>query len=239
VLAAGLLALAGCGDKDAPAAPDNARLLTPAAVLAAFRNDLSICTAIVKTMKADAGFLKAFIPLETRQAKSREALLRESPFAKTPEYQHVIDHPQYFFVGVSHHGDPFAEAWVEDEAVFCGPTLQRLKYIEALGESAEAWSVREYFLDKLLESLSHPSDEGSGGIEFETLEPFVREAADIYDGPMRPRFLAWAQKAAVTVDAGRSAIVAGAAGLGAEEQHRMLDERIAVLRGFEQAAAKP
>lgn len=234
-MAAVALVLAGCGDRDSASGSKSANLPTPAEVLQAFRNDLAVCDALVNTMKADTGFLQAFKSADIRRTRSRESLLRESPFAGTPPYEHLIANPQYFFLGVGHPENPFAAAWVPGEPVFCGPSLARLKTVEALGESEEAWTVRQYFLDKLLASLSHPSRENAGGsIDFEYLEPFIREAANRYKGPIRPRFLAWLQQAIAAVQAGRAQIEDGAAGLSAETQHGMLDERIAILRAYAQ-----
>ena len=212
-----------------------------AKIRSAFQRDLAMCGGIIKRIGTDRDFVDAFLSAGDREAKSLAGLIRKSPYAQTPEYVYLLSNPDTIDVGVSYHGHPWAVAWVENEAIYCAPTLERMQDIEALGESAEAWQVREFFLDKALQY-----SESSGGDtsdankikqgEFQTL---VQQASQRYTGEQRPQFIAWTRKAIDIIERQRSEETvdapAGSALAGIYERMKRNappDERVTFLRGF-------
>lgn len=230
------LMIAACNQTSPPPSPasqSNIHDRTPSAVLAAFKSDLAICTSIVRVLRADRSFVESFLSADSRKSKPLETFLRQSPYSITPEVSYVLRNPKYFQIEVSFHGDPWAVAWVENEAIYCAPTFERLKEIEALGESEEAWSIRVFFLDRALQSLSQPSLELlDGTIEFEEFQTYVAEASRRYSHTQQAAFLAWTKKAIETIQLGRKKIEDGSAGRSISQQNKMLDDRIFYLRRF-------
>ena len=203
------------------------------AILGAFRNDISVCHSITKVLNADRAFIASFIPYVNRVSKPLEMFLLQSPNSSSTEFQYVLRNQAYLDIDVSPHGHAFAVAWVENEGIYCAPTLARLDAIEALGESQEAWTIRKFFLDKALQSLEHPSDEmTTGTIDFESFKSFVLKADGRYMRTQRSKFLAWTWAAVETIESSRKRIEAGAAGRSTGEQNGMLDDRIMFLRSF-------
>jgi hypothetical protein len=221
---------------DAQPSPDSRRAnqATPrATVLAAFQTDIAVCRSITKIMKTDRRFIQSFSSAANRDTRGVESFLRESPNAKSEDFQYVLRNLEYFDIDVANHGDPWAVAWVEGEGIYCAPSFGRLKAIENLGESAQAWEVRKFFLDKALQALEHPVDRemaGGGQIEFDKFKALVLEADKRYSRAQRPMFRAWTRAAIKIVESGRSRIDDGAAGLSAAEQNKILDEWVRFLR---------
>lgn len=218
----------------APPAQAKTEAPSPALILTAFQKDISVCESLVKILKADRTFIDSFSPEENRRSKTLADFLRQSPYVSTPEFQYVLLNPRYFEIDISFHGAPWAVAWVQDEGIFCSPTLERLNEIEALQESEQGWDVRRFFLDKALQNLEQPGDEESGGeVTYEYFKSMVLETSTRYSGMQRPKFLAWVKSAIDVVDRSRGKIEDGSAGLSALDQNRILDERVMFLRNLE------
>ncbi len=235
-LLACLLTLAACQPVE-PEVPPEIPAQTPAAVLARFEADVNACTALVRVLESDRAFVESFQSAQVRSAQPVAALLRKSAVARAPEVAYFLTHKKYMELGVDFHGDPWAVAWVSKEPIFCAPSFERLSEVEAMGESQEAWRIRLFFLDKALEHLSPPWDEGAGSmVEFDHFKTFVLEASKLYTGPQKAAWLAWGEKAIKTLETSRKDVTEGAAGLTSQQQHQMLDERIAFLRQLAQPA---
>jgi len=203
------------------------------AILTAFRKDISVCSAITKVLRGDRQFIESFTPAANRTSKPFAAFLRDSPNSSSEVFQYVLGNVEYFEIDVSMHGYAWAVAWVDGEGIYCAPTFARLKAIEALGESRQAWNVRKFFLDKALQNLEHPSDVMvSGLVDFEQFKSLVLEASKRYSGAQRANFVAWVRTAIKEIEAGKAKIEDGAAQLPASEQNKILDDRIALLRSF-------
>lgn len=208
------------------------------AILQGFQEDIAACSALTSALKTDREFLASFSNPYERAAHPFEKFLRESRYAATPPYQYILRHPQNFRIDLFMHGDPLAVSWVQDEGVFCAPTFARLHAIEAMGESAEAWEIRVFFLDKTLHNLEHPSDEGYGTVEFRHLETLVLQASAIYQGSQRGKFRSWLRNAAREVRDSKARIVDGSAGRSRAEQLAIIDGQVAFLRKVERAAVR-
>lgn len=206
----------------------------PENILAAFEHDIATCHAMANLLKADRAFVNAFLAADKRRDKSLDTFLRKSPYSATPEFRYVLQNRQYFDIDVSYHGATNAVSWVKNDAIYCAPTLQRLRDIEAHGESRQAWTIREFFLDKALANLSQPGDPTTDGkADFSELESLVAEASQKYTGTQRPAFLAWIRKAAATIEAGRNGnLERTSGGPASSPQQTTIDERLRFLRGF-------
>ena len=215
----------------APAGTPVPQAPTPAAMLARFEADLKACQALVGALASDRAFVESFQSAKVRSSQPVQALLRQSAVARAPEVAYFLDHGKYMVLDVDFHKDPWAVAWVPREPVYCGLTFAILADIEALGESAEAWRVRQFFLDKALENLSPPGDESPGGlVPYDHFKTYVLEASRLYTGAQKAAYQAWLDKAIQTVDESRKGIEDGAAGLTSQQQQQMVDERLAFLR---------
>lgn len=220
-----------------PEVPPEIPAQTPAALLARFEADVKACTSLVRTLESDRAFVESFQSAQVRSSQPVDTLLRKSAVGRSPEVAYFLSHEKYMELGVDFHGDPWAVAWVAKEPIYCAPTVARLSEIEAMGESQEAWRIRLFFLDKALENLSPPWDEGAGGmVEFDHFKTFVMEAHKLYTGSQKTAWLAWAEKAIQTLETSRKDVTEGAAGLTSQQQHQMLNERIAFLRQLAQPA---
>jgi hypothetical protein len=214
-----------------PEAPPAPQARTAAEVLARFDTDLKACADLVRVLETDRAFVTSFQSAKVRDAQPVSALLRKSAVAQTPAVAYYLGHEQYMELDVDFHGNPWAVAWVRNEPIFCAPTFERLSEIEAMGESGEAWRIRLYFLDKALEHLSPPWDEGAGSlVEFDSFKAFALEASQRYTGAQKAAFHAWLDKAIQALAASRKEVTEGAAGLTSQQQHQMLDERLSFLR---------
>ena len=213
--------------------PPAAQTSERAAILAAFRSDIAVCKSIVKLLSTDRAFMESFTPHVNRASKQFLAFLLESSNYSSTEFQYVLRNQEYLDIDVWHHGEPFAVAWVENEGIYCAPTLARLREIEALGESEEAWNVRQFFLGKMLASLEHPSHEiTSGLVDFEAFMSFVAEANGRYEHTHRHKFIAWTLTAIRTIESSRKDIQDGANGSSLSEQNKILDDRVSRLRAI-------
>ncbi|MDZ4074832.1 MAG: hypothetical protein U1E04_08800 [Hylemonella sp.] len=220
-----------------PEVPLDNPVKTAADVLARFEADVKACASLVRVLESDRTFVESFQSAKVRSSQPVDALLRKSAVARSPEVAYFLNHGKYMELGVDFHGDPWAVAWVNNEPIFCALTFERLSEVEAMGESGEAWRIRLFFLDKALENLSPPWDEGAGTmVEFDHFKTYVLEASRIYKGAQQAAFHAWLDKAIKTLDASRKGTEEGAAGLTSQQQHQMLDERIAFLRQLAQPA---
>ncbi len=220
-----------------PEVPPDPPAKTAADLLARFEADVKACTSLVRVLESDRAFVESFQSAQVRSAQPVEALLRKSAVARSPEVAYFLSHEKYMMLGVDFHGDPWAVAWVSKEPIFCAPSFERLLEAEAMGESGEAWRIRLFFLDRALENLSPPWDEGAGGmVEFDHFKTYVLEASRRYTGAQQAAFYAWAGKAVKVLDESRKDVTEGAAGLTSQQQHQMMDERITFLRQLAQPA---
>ena len=149
----------------------------------------------MKLLGKDRAFIESFQSAKKRAAQPVADFLRASPFSGTDEIQHILNHPEYFVLGVNMHEGTIAAAWIKDEGVYCAPTRRRLDEIEAWGESAEAWQIREFFLDKELQLVDSPDDIAGFGIGFAEWRSSLLATAKIYATNQRPKFTAWIKKA--------------------------------------------
>lgn len=214
----------GCDAGKTSAATDSPpvkAIQTPAALLSMFQADVQVCASLMRLLESDRSFIDTFLPVQIRQKQSVESLLSRSAHAKSREVDYFLWNRKYLEIGVDFHGEPWAVAWMEKEPIYCAATFARLDEIEALGESADAWNVRVHFLDKALENLDHPSNEGPGNmVAFEAFERYVRQASKVYTGTQKLPFYAWIDKAINVIDLSRKDIADGAAGLTSQKTTR-------------------
>ncbi len=238
-----VLSLAACGEDSQtntqlPATTAAIKLPKPLAKtgaeqLAEFKNDLTICTSAMLTFEKDRAFLEAFMDANKRSAKPLEDFLRQASFSKSADIQYILANRKYFVIDVSFHPTEFAVAWVKDEPVYCGVSEQRLEEIEVLGESPEAWEVRQYFLDRWLKDLRSPSDEMDFyPNQYEDFNKVVTPASRLYATNQRSLWLAWVKKAIEHLDSQRGELEEGAGGQTLAEQNKILDKEVAVLTTF-------
>lgn len=230
------LFIVGCGDKGqtnnqqpAPAA-EVKQTKSAAELLAAFKTEISTCASAVQTFEKDRAFLEEFMDANKRRAKPLQDYLRQASFSKSADIQYVLANQKYFVVDVTYHPTEFAVAWVKDEPVYCGVSEQRLKEIETLGESLEAWEIRRYFLDRWLKDLRSPSDEMDFYPEqYEDFNKLVMPASKLYSTALRSQFLAWGKTAIAYFKSQRKELQEGAGGQTLAEQSKILDKEVAFL----------
>lgn len=199
-------------------------------ILSRFEQDVHICKLLIEEIKNDQAFVESFVPLEARKQRSYVSFVQESSFSGKPAAQYVTLNYKYLHLGHDYHEVPWAIAWTPNDNIYCAPTFARLREIENLGDSPEAWQIREFFLDGALSSLLHPSaDMTDGFIEFHELESLVQEALRLYRGPQRSSLHSWMEKAIREIEQSRKDVSEEAV-LSLSEQHAELDRRIGSLR---------
>ena len=231
------LVVAGCGDETrtttqqpAPAATTK-QSKSAAEVLALFKAEMGICTSAMQTFEKDRTFLSEYMDVNKRQSKPLADFLRNASFANSEDIQYILKSQNYFIVDVSFHPSAFAVAWVKNEPVYCGVSMLRLREIEALGESAEAWEIRAYFLDRWLKDLQSPSNESEfSTAQYESFNKFVATASKLYSTALRPQFLAWGRAAIAYFEAQRIDLIEGAGGHTVAEQNKILDNEVADMK---------
>jgi len=210
---------------------NKAPALSAAEMLAAFHKDMEVCKSVAKLLKDDRSFVD--IDYSTPQPEPIDVLSRQPTYANSEPFKHILSNRKYFVVGIANMevGNPWAEAWVDnDEHIFCQLTPQRMDEIELLGESQEAWEIREYFLDKTLYGLSPiTSLMGDAEVESEWLKSETQEASQRYLHGQRPKFLAWVIKAIRVIEKERNEIEADDV-FPIEWQKKTLDGRLSYLR---------
>jgi len=235
------LTIYGCGEKtqkqiesSLPAsAVMPALVLTSAEIFAAFQKDIATCKSAVNTFESDHAFVLDFGDAEKRSSKPLEDFLRRASFAKSGDIQYILANLKYFEIGVTYHPTEFAIAWAKSEPIFCALTQQRLKEIEMIGESPEAWEIRVDFLDRWLADLRPPSDELDYYPEqYEEFNRFILEAAKLYSSSHRPKFLSWAKKSIEHFESQRGQLEEGAGGQTLAEQNKIIDSEVLFLRSL-------
>ena len=205
--------------------------LSAVEMLAAFHKDIEVCKSVAKLLKDDRSFVD--VDYATPQPEPLDVLSRQPKYANSEYFKHILSNRKYFVVGIANMevGNPWAEAWIDnDEHIFCQLTPQRMDEIELLGESQEAWEIREYFLDKTLYGLSPiTSLMGDNEVEFEGLKTETQEASHRYLHELRPKFIAWAKKAIGVIEKERGEIKADDV-FSIEEQNKILDGRLSFFR---------
>lgn len=231
------LCIAACGEKaqtnDQQTAPAGtvAQSRSAAELLAAFRTEISVCVSAMQTFERDRAFLEAFMDASKRESRPLEDFLRQAAFAKSGDIQYILSNLKYFVIDVSFHPTGFAVAWVRNEPVYCAVGMKRLEEIEALGESPEAWEVREYFLERWLKDLRPPSDEADFFPEqYEGFNKFVTAASKLYSANFRPQLHAWGKTAIEHLESQRGGLQEGAGGQTLAQQNAILDSEEAFLR---------
>lgn len=205
---------------------------SPEQLLESFYSDLRTCSSLARALKADQDFVSAFHAYANRKSRSLESFLRQSLVAQTTEGKYVLSNIKYFDIDVSMHGSTWAVAWVENTGIYCGPTLERLREIESLGESTAGWKVREFFLNKALENLNYPWIEADYGLDFDGMKTLLLQASARYVDRERHLFHTWLENAIAAIKSKYGHAVEGAAGLTVSKQHQVLDKWISFLRSL-------
>lgn len=229
------LAVASQSASAVVAAQSKAKNITAAEIFAAFKKDISVCESAAKTLKMDTAFIDSYSDAFRRESKSLESFLREAGSAKSGDIQYILANLKYFQMNVCFDDCDSVVARVENEGIFCDVSQQRLADIESLGESSQAWEVREFFLSKNLTDLRSPSDDmGFYETQYDSFNQFVTDTSKRYIA-QRPQFLAWVKKAIEHLELQRKGIEEGGAGQTLVEQNKILDKEISFLKLFEQA----
>lgn len=202
-----------------------------AELLTAFKTEISVCVSAMQTFERDRAFLAKFTDGPRREAEPLEDFLREAAFARSGDIQYILANLKYFVIDVSARPTEFAVAWVRNEPVYCAVSNMRLEEIEALGESPEAWEVREYFLDRWLKDLRAPGDEADFSPEqYEGFNKFVMAASKLYTTNFRPQFREWVTAAIEHLGSQRAGLRDGAGGQTLAEQNKILNKEVGFLR---------
>jgi hypothetical protein len=204
---------------------------TPSEILSRFQQDIETCKHLIEEIKNDQAFIESFLPWDARKDRSYVTFLRESSLSDAPATQYVVLNEKYLHLGHDYHEVPWAVAWAPNGGIYCAPTFGRLKEIENLGESPEAWQIRTFFLDGALSSLVHPStDMTDGFLEFHELESMLGEALELYRGSQRSSLYSWIENAIREIEQSRKNVSAESGRLTLTGQHQELDTRIGALR---------
>lgn len=221
-------------------AVSSASAITAHEILLAFQKDIAICKSAMKLIGMDRAFMKEFLSTQNRKPITLVNFLRQSSVANKEEIQFILANPKFFEIEINFHPYEFAVAWVDGEAIFCAPTNQRLQDIEALGESQEAWEVRENFLDRWLAHLKSPSDEADySPNQFSQFKQFVIQASRLYSSSQRQRFYAWVNNAIEHVELQRSTLEEGAGGQTLAEQNKIVDGEVFFLKSLLEQSPSP
>lgn len=203
-------------------------------ILTSFNRDVSVCRSAVMLFETDPSFMNVMYFAESRLSKSLGEHLRNASFAKEADIQYMIANEAYFVVDLSNHINEFAIAWTKSSSIFCQPSELRLKEIEAVGASAEAWQIRVHFLNRWLANLISPSF----GTEFDTLQykyfnQFVGEAARLYSTSHRVIFHAWVNKAIQHLLAQRESLEETSGETEPlDKQKEYIDNEVTILESF-------
>lgn len=199
----------------------------------AFLQEIGTCKRLIDLLQTDRMFVEAFLSAHRRRDYSVDALLRRSSVANAPEVQYFLRNRRYLELGVSFHGAPQAVAWMDGEGIYCAPTRARLQEIEALGESEEAWTVRQFFLDQALRHLSQPGDAiPTGKVPVGEFRRLVLEASNRYPGPQRDRFLGWVGKALAHIETSQTSGSGGGGGASGGGEKNTRGQLVTFLRSF-------
>ena len=205
----------------------------PVEISAGLRRDIATCPTALRALTRDKAFIDAFGYANNRESKPWTDFVAKSTARNNKDVKYLLANSKYFELGISMQGNPLALAWIKAPGIYCAPTLRRLRDIEAAGESEPAWFVRSYFLDLLLHGLKNPADAtSSSAVDSDYFRQFAQEAARFYSGPRKQDFAAWVNKAIAATEAERRKIDASAGDTAADEQHRVLDERVKFLKGL-------
>jgi len=214
--------------------PVPASTARPAEISAAFRRDLATCPAAIRALTRDKSFIDAYGYANNRESKPWNDFVAKSPARSHKDVKYLLANSKYFDLGISMQGHPLALAWIKAPGIYCAPTLRRLRDIESTGESEPAWFVRSYFLDLLqshdLKNLAGPTPASPGDSDY--FRQFAQDAARLYSGQRKQDFRAWVNKAIAATNAERRKIDSAAGDVAADEQHRVLDERVRFLKGL-------
>jgi hypothetical protein len=205
--------------------------LSAVEMLNAFHKDIEVCKSVAKLLKDDRSFIG--VDYSTPQPETLVVLARQPKYSNLEDFKHILNNKKYFIVDIANMevGNPWAVAWTEnDENIFCQLTPQRMEEIELLGESQEAWEIREYFLDKTLFGLSPITNLfGDNEVEFEYLKTLTQEASHRYLHELRPKFIGWAKKAIGVVEKERSEVKPDDV-FSVDVQNKILDKRLSFFR---------
>ena len=216
--------------KPQPATPPPVR---PAEISAAFRRDIATCPAALHALARDKVFIDAFAYANNRESKPWDYFVAKSSARRNKDVKYLLANSRYFDLDLATHGHPLALGWIKSAGIYCAPTLRRLLEAESGGESEAGWAVRSWFLDMLFKGLRHPTDAvGTGTVADEFFKKVAQDAARIYSGQRRQDFRAWVGRAVQATEAERGKIDAVAGAVTADEQHRVLDERVQFLRSL-------
>lgn len=200
------IGVTSCKDTSPPnKSADKSQFKTEEAAINSIYNDFlyekTVCQNFVTTIAKDEKFIKTFENLDYRERESGKRvfeMLSQSKVAKDDIIQYVLRNRKYFLIDVDFHGGP-GMTYVKDSPIFCAQTDKRLKEIENLGPSEQAWKVREYYLNfdlKNLLQIGMPWSEGGGvSYDFNTLMAEVDKAKKLYSQQFKEPLKGWVQKA--------------------------------------------
>jgi hypothetical protein len=231
--AAASSATAGSVAAAAAATPVLAPTARPADINVAFRRDIATCPAAMRVLARDKAFIDVFGYANNRESKPWSYFVAKSTARSNKDVKYLLANSRYFELGISTQGNPMALAWIKAPGIYCAPTLRRMRDIESAGESEPGWFVRSYFLDKLLQGLKNPADPSpAGGVDIDYFRQFAQDAARIYSGQRKNDFKVWVHQAIAATNAGRRKIDSSRGDISADEHHRVLDERVKMLKGL-------
>jgi hypothetical protein len=224
---------AGAAPASAAASPALGSRARPAEIGAAFRRDIVTCPAALHVLARDKAFIDAFGYANNRESKPWSYFVAKSTARNNKDVKYLLANSRYFELGISMQGNPMALAWIKAPGIYCAPTLRRMRDIESAGESEPAWLVRSYFLDQMRRGLKNPADPTpASAVDSDYFRQFAQEAASFYSGQRRQDFRDWTNKAIAATNAERRKIDSSAGDIAADEQHRVLDERVKFLKGL-------
>jgi hypothetical protein len=160
-------------------------------ILAAFNKEKAICHSVANLRRTE-------LHQGSQQFTTPSEILNEQPFKDSMEANYITTHAKYFEIDESYERYPWTVARFKgQEQIYCALTKKRLEEIEALGESEEAWKLREFFLNMELNTLENVSGLGSGGnqVSWDLWSSELEKVSRFYATTQRSNFVTLAQKA--------------------------------------------
>lgn len=212
--------------------------MTATAILEAFNKDISVCRSLIKLHTPDQ-------QKDNQQPATPAGILNEPPYVGSPEVEYISRNQQYFYIEEAFEGYPWTiSRFAGQEQIFCAITRKRLEEIEALGESEEAWKIREFFLNIELKTLEHVSDLGPGGnmVGWDWWSSELAKVSGFYATTQRSKFIDWIQKAIPIIEGERKVSQDDADQIyakGSKENkleaaklNNMVDDRVEFMKGL-------
>ncbi len=169
----------------------------------AFQFEKLVCPRVVDALGRDGALVERLSLFKNRKEIGIANLIKSSPVSSDEAVRYFLEHPDYLAVDVDYHGSTYF-VYLKGTAIFCTPTLKRLKEIEAYGASAPGWKLREHFLKDFLSDMHIPTleDGMEEGKSLPFVEEFFGEAKRLYRGPAyQARLVNWAKQLVAPVKA--------------------------------------